>query len=173
MPKIIKDLKPQIKQAALELYETIGYDQVSMRGIATKLGIAVGTLYNYYPNKDTLFLSSLEESWLLTIENIEQHISKSEDPRDRLQLLVSTLYEDMIERKGLGKELFSKNSDHLDSMSHIFTKLQDLMIELIYDYNPDGFEDRKALTLVMDIGHLIASFKDEKEKNIEYLMSIM
>ena len=173
MPKIIKDLKPQIKQAALELYETIGYNKVSMRGIAKKVGIAVGTLYNYYPNKDTLFISSLEESWLETIQNIENNISTGNNPEERLKLLITTLYEDVFNRKGLGRELFFKNEDNLATVSHIFIRLQALIIELIDAYHPSSFPERKALTMVMVIGQLIRTFENEKENNIDYLMSIM
>jgi AcrR family transcriptional regulator len=173
MPKIIKDLKPQIKQAALDLYETIGYDNVSMRGIAKKVGIAVGTLYNYYPNKNDLFLSSLEESWSQTIDNIENRIESSDHSEERLKLLITTLYEDVSARKGLGKELFSNNDDNLSSVSHIFSRLQTLIVDLIEAYHPNSYPERKALTLVMVIAQLIHNYADEKEKNIDYLMGIL
>lgn len=173
MPKIIKDLESQIKIAALELYETIGYDKVSMRGIAKKVGIAVGTLYNYYPNKDALFISSLEESWNDTIMHIEKNIEGLTDPKERLLILITTLYDDVKARKGLGKELLSNKPDNIALVSHIFTRLQTLIIKLINDYHPDSYPERKAYTMVMIIGQLINMYEDEKEKNIDYLMSIV
>jgi len=173
MPKIIKNLEPQIKAAALELYETIGYDKVSMRAIAKKVGIAVGTLYNYYPNKDILFISSLEESWNDTIIHIEKNINGLTNPKERLYILITTLYDDVKARKGLGKELLSNKPENLALVSHIFIRLQTLIIELINDYHPNAFPERKAYTLVMIIGQLITMYEEEREKNIDYLMSIV
>lgn len=51
MPKIIKNLKEKILISAMELFNDFKYKDVTMSGIAKKTGIAVGTLYNYYPNK--------------------------------------------------------------------------------------------------------------------------
>ena len=46
MPKIIKNLEENIFNAAFELFSEYGYQDVDMKMIAKKVGIAVGTLYN-------------------------------------------------------------------------------------------------------------------------------
>ncbi len=55
MPKTIKNLSSKIKITALEIFMEKGYEKTDMRYIAKKMGIAVGTLYNYYPSKSMLF----------------------------------------------------------------------------------------------------------------------
>ena len=45
---------PRIQQAALKLFARHGYAAVSMRQIANEVGVQVGALYNYTPDKQSL-----------------------------------------------------------------------------------------------------------------------
>lgn len=45
---------PRIRAAALRLFAKGGYAAVSMRAIAADVGVQVGALYNYTPDKQTL-----------------------------------------------------------------------------------------------------------------------
>lgn len=45
---------PRIRQAALSLFAQNGYAAVSMRRIASEVGVQAGALYNYTPDKQTL-----------------------------------------------------------------------------------------------------------------------
>ena len=51
MPKIIKDVDKILQNCAMNLFITYGYLNVDMKMISEKSGIAVGTLYHYYENK--------------------------------------------------------------------------------------------------------------------------
>ena len=61
---------PKIQEAAQRLFARHGYAAVSMRQIATEVGVQVGALYNYTPDKQTLLvglmtshLESLLAAW--------------------------------------------------------------------------------------------------------------
>ena len=45
----------QIAEAAIELSNQVGFEALTMRGLATELGVPVMTIYNYVPNKNALF----------------------------------------------------------------------------------------------------------------------
>ena len=45
---------PRVQQAALRLFAQHGYAAVSMRQIANEVGVQVGALYNYTPDKQSL-----------------------------------------------------------------------------------------------------------------------
>ncbi|MGE0191249.1 MAG: TetR/AcrR family transcriptional regulator [Planctomycetota bacterium] len=49
-----------IREAARELFRRYGVKKTSMREIAEHAGVAVGTLYLYYPGKDELVLAAVE-----------------------------------------------------------------------------------------------------------------
>ena len=51
---------PRIREAALRLFAKHGYAAVSMRQIAREVGVQVGALYNYTPDKQALLFSLLQ-----------------------------------------------------------------------------------------------------------------
>lgn len=55
--------KEEILKACREIVSEEGLSAVSMRSVAAKCGIALGSLYNYFPNKDELVLAAIESVW--------------------------------------------------------------------------------------------------------------
>ncbi len=55
--------KEQILEKAMEIALREGVDRVSIRKLAAACGIAVGSVYNYYPNKEALIAAVAERFW--------------------------------------------------------------------------------------------------------------
>ncbi|EAP83856.1 TetR/AcrR family transcriptional regulator [Sulfitobacter sp. EE-36] len=53
--------RPKIRAAALRLFARHGFAAVSMRALATEVGVQAGALYNYTPDKQTLLFSLLQD----------------------------------------------------------------------------------------------------------------
>ena len=51
-----------ILEAAMEVFGDVGYGAASVRDIIRGTGLASGTFYNYFPDKESLFRAVLEES---------------------------------------------------------------------------------------------------------------
>lgn len=60
----------KILKAADQVFRDSGFERAEMRAIAQRAGIAVGTIYNYYPNKWELFLRILYTKW----DRVEERI---------------------------------------------------------------------------------------------------
>ena len=58
-PEEIETIREEMLNHALELIAASGYKGFSMRKLATRLGIAAKTIYNYFHNKDEIYLSIL------------------------------------------------------------------------------------------------------------------
>ena len=54
-----RDRRARIVQAALALASRGGYDDVQMREVAERSGVALGTLYRYFPSKVHLLVSAM------------------------------------------------------------------------------------------------------------------
>ena len=54
MPKIIENLRQTLLSAARTLLLREGYAALTIRRVAAISGIAVGTVYNYFPSKELL-----------------------------------------------------------------------------------------------------------------------
>jgi len=73
MPKIIEGAREKILvNAKRRLFEN-GYQHLSLREVAKESGIATGTIYNYFANKDYLIASIMLEDWEATVEKMEDH----------------------------------------------------------------------------------------------------
>lgn len=102
----------RIFRAALALFERKGFSRTSMRDIARKADLAVGTLYNYYPSKNALLVAlnwKQTNGMLADGERYLAHIRKSRKApaevfKDLLRGVVS--YIQQMEKETL-RELFS------------------------------------------------------------------
>ena len=113
MPKIIKDVDKILRNCAMDLFIKYGYINVDMKMISEKSGIAVGTLYHYYKNKQQLYLSVLSESWEKTFIKLNDISTVDCTTNEKIYKLVFTLYYDIKERNGLGKVLLDNSVQEL------------------------------------------------------------
>ncbi len=72
IPKIIQELRERILAAARRRLLTEGYAALSLRGIAQDCSIAVGTIYNYFPDKNTLIASVMLVDWLTALDKMDR-----------------------------------------------------------------------------------------------------
>lgn len=54
--------RKEIMEAALNVFGTKGYSRTNIEDIAKEVGISKGSIYQYFKNKDELFLSTIRES---------------------------------------------------------------------------------------------------------------
>lgn len=75
----IEDKKYQILQASLEVFGSYGYKKTSMQDIADALGISRPALYQYYKNKEAVFLALVEHTLNLGEQAAINGFKHSED----------------------------------------------------------------------------------------------
>lgn len=185
MPKIIKDVDKILQNCAMNLFITYGYLNVDMKMISEKSGIAVGTLYHYYENKQQIYLSVLSESWAETFDKLNE-ISISDCTTDeKLHKLIFTLYYDIKERNGLGKVLLDNSVEELKAnrcFSELKEKLFASVCEIISNLDmeiieslPEDITMRLTESLLVSIVAMIEFHPDKDDDNIsflEYLLKI-
>ena len=65
----------QILDVTSELLETVGLNDLNTAIIAKEVGISVGSLYHYFPNKHAI-LYAMGKSWLNSIEEVLAEIQE-------------------------------------------------------------------------------------------------
>lgn len=87
MPKQIENLQERILDTAkCELLE-LDYSGFTIRSVAKKCGIAVGTIYNYYTSKDILAASVMLKDWNEALSAMRQGSSTSETITEGLRVI--------------------------------------------------------------------------------------
>jgi AcrR family transcriptional regulator len=82
--------KTRIYTAALEAFAEMGYQGASLRDIAKRVGIEVGSLYNHISSKEELLFKLIETASLDLLGQLQEIAVSVADPVDRLLQLVRT-----------------------------------------------------------------------------------
>ena len=74
MPKIIEGAREKILvNAKRRLFEN-GYQHLSLREVAKESGIATGTIYNYFANKNYLIAGIMLEDWEIAVKKMDASV---------------------------------------------------------------------------------------------------
>ena len=85
MPKIIENIRETAIAESRKVLENDGYNKLTMRDIAAKCGIAVGTMYNYFESKEYLTGCVILEDWQTCYKDMQEATGSSPDTRDGLK----------------------------------------------------------------------------------------
>ena len=115
--------RDKILKATSELLETVGVDELTTIRVAEAVGISVGTLYHYFPNKHAI-LHSLAENWIQTVLNELEEIGQ----RDLSNVAIKDF---VVLITGVFEALFIKHSPLLPLINAINTlpELNSLKVE--------------------------------------------
>lgn len=95
MPKIVdkEAKKKEILMAALHEFAEKGVNQTKISDIAQRAGIGKGTVYEYYPNKDAIFIDSMS-FFMQSLENsLLKNMEGVKDPRQKIEVLIRSFTE--------------------------------------------------------------------------------
>lgn len=95
MPKIIKNPKETILRIAKYHLLDQGIETLNMRAIAKDAEISVGTLYNYFPNKDYIVITLMASFWENFLEDVETFEAEGETIWSNLQRMYGKLADTM------------------------------------------------------------------------------
>lgn len=132
--------RQRILNAAIELFEQNGVEQVSMNQIATEAKVGPGTLYRRYRSKSELCLDLIKDNVDQLFNDIETYLEQNHfDPPSRRLKGILSLFIRFRERKAqllMGvEESSSTNSLRARMQSPLFNELHQLLLELFEEMN--------------------------------------
>jgi TetR/AcrR family transcriptional regulator, cholesterol catabolism regulator len=78
-----RERRQRILDATLALASKGGYDAVQMRAVAERAGVALGTLYRYFPSKIHLLVSGLAREFERDQEKLDRAPIPGDTPQER------------------------------------------------------------------------------------------
>ncbi len=85
----LKEKKPEkyrsILTAAVRVFARKGFYHARVSEIAREAGVADGTIYLYFQNKDDILISLFEEEMQIVIENVRAEIDQVDDPLEKIR----------------------------------------------------------------------------------------
>lgn len=133
----MKKSKPkymQIIDAAVIVIAENGYHQAQVSKIAKQAGVADGTIYLYFKNKEDILISLFEEKMGEFVEKIEEKIAGKEAAGEKLLMMIETHFQllsddhhmaivTQLELRQSNKELRLRINDVLKGYLHVIDQI--------------------------------------------------
>jgi len=131
-----EDKRELIREAAIQVFSEKGYHEARADEIAQAAGVAVGTIYNYFENKEDIlfdifatefaerrrFYEELRASGLPVVEQIrrilEEHFSRLDKRRALMQVLLRERFEPGRELKTELTQLYREMVGYVEELVH-------------------------------------------------------
>lgn len=130
----------QILDAAVEVIAENGYHSSQVSKIAKEAGVADGTIYLYFDNKEDILISLFQEKMGQFIEKIEDAIQSEQDADKKLYTLIEMHLQQLTENPKLA---IVTQLELRQSNKHLRLKINAVLkryLQIIDDVLKDGME---------------------------------
>ena len=133
------EIRAKILSKASQMFAFNGYDAVSMRHVATEVGMTQANLYNHFKGKEDLVLSCLAYVFKGKAKAFEAILQKYADPAQRLEQSIlwftTLLFEDAVFAKLFSRELLVGDAMRLEFLTkNVFQEPFSILVRLIGDF---------------------------------------
>ncbi len=80
----------RIIEAATKVFAKYGFYQSKISQIAKEAGVADGTIYIYFENKDDILISLFEEQMKAVLDNMANQVAKTDHPAEKFEIFAAT-----------------------------------------------------------------------------------
>lgn len=85
--------RERLLKAAIKLFARDGFFKAKVEEVAKVAGVATGTTYLYFKNKDDLLISIFEEEMTPIIEEMKESMAKLASPQEKVLAFISRHFE--------------------------------------------------------------------------------
>ncbi|PLT30218.1 TetR/AcrR family transcriptional regulator [Peribacillus deserti] len=141
----MKRNRPKFKQiidAAVVVIAENGYHQAQVSKIAKQAGVADGTIYLYFKNKEDILISLFQEKMGTFVETIETELKQVKTASDKLLVLIQQHFAQLSEDTHLAivtqLELRQSNKELRIKINDVLKGYLDLMEKIIQEGITEG-----------------------------------
>jgi len=109
-PEAVEAVRERILAEALFIINQDGYADLSMRRLARRLGFTARTIYNYYSNKDEIYLMALIKGFQALAEEFEAAYVSSDNPVEKMRAVARAYVRWGIENRHYYNIMFSMDT---------------------------------------------------------------
>ncbi len=125
----------RIIQAATKIFAEKGFFQAKVSDIAREAGVADGTIYLYFENKDDILISLFEEQMKKVLDNMVEKLAEEDDPARKLEEFALTHLKLIEENKDVAEiiqvELRQSSKFMKEYKNERFAQYLDLIADII------------------------------------------
>ena len=176
---LVVNRQQEIIRACEELYETMEYEDISIKEIAKSTSICRSNIYNYYQTKDEIFLDILERDYLSWMEDIKDRMAGEEPGREsycRNIAATAALHPRLLKLMSVHYIAIEKNCslEKLTAFKHAIHPFQETMEEILRTYFPKASREKiqNFLFLLLSLIQGIYSMTSLCEKQVKAMQEV-
>jgi len=101
--------KNHILEIAAAHFNEGGFENTQVSVIAKEAGVSIGTIYGFFDNKEGLFSAYINREITQAHAELVKELAKTDDPEEKLRIMVRKKFEHLDSKKKNMKELLNKN----------------------------------------------------------------
>jgi len=127
--------RERILNAAADLFSQKSYHEVMMEDVAKMIGVAKGTVYNYFTSKEELYFSIMSLRMENLLNSLTEKIRSEHNSIDSLRTFVLHVYMFMMKYQNFflmyKKESMNSDSNYCDKLRNLEDQLTELLAGII------------------------------------------
>lgn len=130
--------RKRILKASRKLFSEKGYDDTMIEDIAGKAEVSKATVYNYFPNKESLLIGTAEEVIACVVDLLENDLSDCTDSLQKLRRVMEVFIEASVEYLSLSRRITYLDSCEESALFATRREMTDILRSLIVSAQSEG-----------------------------------
>lgn len=144
--------RSSILKASRKLFSKQGYDETFIEEIADLAEVSKATVYNYFPDKDSLLIGIVEEVEDNIEDYLENEFSAEANDLDRIRRFMAELVFASLQYPSLTRRIVFLNSDRNSTLYGTLNEIESFLRKLIAAAQSDGYLSAEVSTdIILDL----------------------
>jgi len=130
--------RKRILKASRKLFSQKGYEETMMEDIANKAEVSKATIYNYFPNKESLLIGTANEVLDRVEAMVKSDNTDCKNSEQKLKIALEELVSASVEYLGLSRRITYLSSCEDSALYATSKKMVNIIKELVIDAQNEG-----------------------------------
>jgi AcrR family transcriptional regulator len=133
----IRDETKRLKILAVArgLFAATGFGETSISDIVRETGFPTGTIYTYFPNKEEILRTIVDEGWADLQARLAEAVGLSAGPREKIDVILDRFLPELLDEGDL-VEIVLSEPEELTGLGQKMESLTSLLAPLVLQYMP-------------------------------------
>lgn len=128
----------QILKASRQLFTKKGYNETMMKDIAEKAGVSKATVYNYFPNKESLLVGTIDDTVAMLRDKLNSEECTGMNAEEKLRVAIESLVSYQAKYPSLARRITYLNSDKTSTLYNCGKEMVSIFYDLVKECQDTG-----------------------------------
>ncbi|MEH6449263.1 MAG: TetR/AcrR family transcriptional regulator [Oleispira sp.] len=159
-PEEVAAQRQRIMDSASQVMADVGFHHLSMRKLASQLGMTASNIYNYFPNKEVLFLQTRLRGFEMFFAEMNDQMGSAINAEQALQQFARLLIGFAQQDPGYYQLMFQPPRLNLKETVQVDQELEMQLARLVEEWQ------RHLMTLIIDAIPSMSDQNDNRQKQL-------